>query len=212
MNPVQEKLVELQQSLKVPKGQFNSFGGFYYRSAEDIIEALKESGNLEGFFFKFNERIYECAGNAYVESTVVLSDGEHEESTTTAIREEETRPKMSAPQLTAGSISFARKIALGGLLMLDDSKDADHTNQVEEKQKVKVKTINAAEVVALEALIDEASAEPSNILERCKIQNFNQMPVPMFKKVIAKLEKQIAANSAPGQQALNDHYADGKQE
>lgn len=121
-----EKLANIQQKLKAPKNQFNKFGNFSYRNQEDILEAVKPL--LGDLTLVIEDDIKEVGGRIYVQATATLSDGEHSVSNKAFAREEESKKGMDAAQLTGATSSYARKYALNGLFLIDDTRDADATN------------------------------------------------------------------------------------
>ena len=118
------KLSEIQAQLKVPKNNRNNFGNYNYRSAEDIIEAVKKIINPQGLALVITDDIVEVGGRIYIKATAAI--GEY--SATGWAREEETKKGMDCSQITGSASSYARKYALNGLLAIDDTKDADATN------------------------------------------------------------------------------------
>ena len=122
------KLSEIQSQLKVPKSNLNKFGNYNYRSAEDIIEAVKKIINPAGLSLIITDEVVEVGGRIYVKATAgIYGEGSSFVATGFA-REEETKKGMDASQITGSASSYARKIALNGLLAIDDTKDADATN------------------------------------------------------------------------------------
>lgn len=128
---ITDKLIAIQQALKAPKGQYNSFGGYNYRSCEDILEAVKPILAKENVALTISDEIVEVGGRIYVKATATLhdpSDAELFAQTSAYAREEESKKGMDAAQLTGATSSYARKYALNGLFAIDDNKDADATN------------------------------------------------------------------------------------
>lgn len=124
-----KELVIIQGKLKAPKNQMNKFGGYRYRSAEDILEAVKPHLQENGCYLTISDEMIEVAGRVYVKATATLTNSEGAQVTTTALaREEESKKGMDASQITGSASSYARKYALNGLLCIDDTKDADATN------------------------------------------------------------------------------------
>lgn len=123
---IKEKLSKIQKELKAPKNQYNSFGGYNYRSCEDILEAVKPL--LGDCILTISDDIISVGDRVYVKATATLSDKDGQISTTAFAREAESRKGSDCSQLTGASSSYARKYALAGLLLLDDQKDADSTN------------------------------------------------------------------------------------
>jgi hypothetical protein len=130
-------LAEIQAKLKAPKGQFNSFGKYHYRSAEDILEAVKKVVNPMGFSITLTDSVGEVGGRIYVQSTATLDNGEIEYQATGFAREEETKKGMDGSQITGAASSYARKYALNGLFAIDDTKDSDATNDHGKSQESK---------------------------------------------------------------------------
>jgi len=123
---IYEILGKIQQSVKAPKGQYNSFGKYSYRSAEDIMEAVKPALKEFKAFITCSDEIVEVGGRNYVKATATLStDREGRISASAYAREPETKKGMDEMQITGAASSYARKYALAGLLLLDDNKDAD---------------------------------------------------------------------------------------
>jgi uncharacterized protein with beta-barrel porin domain len=134
-----KKLWTIQQTLNAPKNQRNNFGGYNYRSAEDILEAVKPL--LQSITLTVSDEIVLIGNRYYVKATATLSDGEDEIAVTAYAREEESKKGMDASQLTGATSSYARKYALNGLFCIDDAKDPDtdayakQTNQQPRQQK-----------------------------------------------------------------------------
>jgi hypothetical protein len=124
-------LSKIQSQVKAPKGQFNNFGKYKYRSCEDIVEAVKPVINSMGYYLTLSDTI-ECIGNRfYIKATATLSNGEKEFSATAYAREDESKKGMDGSQVTGAASSYARKYALNGLFAIDDTKDSDATNHGE---------------------------------------------------------------------------------
>lgn len=119
------KLSQIQSEVKAPKGQFNSFGKYHYRSCEDIVEAVKPILNKHGFALLLTDEVVEVGGRVYVKATATITDGKEIYTATAFAREEETKKGMDASQITGAASSYARKYALNGLFAIDDTKDAD---------------------------------------------------------------------------------------
>jgi hypothetical protein len=125
---MENKLAEIQAKVKAPKGQFNSFGKYNYRSAEDILEAVKQVVNPIGYFITISDTIINVGDRYYIKATATLSNGKETYTTDGYAREEESKKGMDGSQVTGASSSYARKYALNGLFALDDTKDSDATN------------------------------------------------------------------------------------
>lgn len=137
---IYEKLLAIQKDLIAPKNQYNGFGGYKYRSCEDILEALKPLTQKHKAVLVLTDKIANQDGRFYVEATAVLTDIEKPEDkiiVQASAREEEVKKGMDASQITGSASSYARKYALNGLFSIDDNKDADSMNNNEEKPKVR---------------------------------------------------------------------------
>lgn len=128
-----EKVSKLIQDIKAPKGQFNAFGKYKYRSCEDILEAVKP--HLNGLILTVSDDIYFVEGRFYIKATAKISDGEHSVETNAYAREDLSKKGMDAAQVTGSASSYARKYALNGLLCIDDSKDADTQDNTSNKKR-----------------------------------------------------------------------------
>lgn len=120
------RLSEIQQKLKAPKGQENKFGKYKYRSCEDILEAVKPL--LGDLTLTLSDDVIEVGGRVFVKATIKLSNGEDTIEVSAAAREAETQAGMAPAQCTGSSSSYARKYALNGMFAIDDTKDDDATN------------------------------------------------------------------------------------
>lgn len=131
------KLVQIQRELKAPKGQYNSFGKYHYRSCEDITEAAKPICAKYNTALTLEDDLVHIGERYYVKATARLTDAETKESifTNAFAREEESKKGTDAAQLTGATSSYARKYALSGLFALDDTKDSDFTNTGDGEKK-----------------------------------------------------------------------------
>lgn len=128
------KLLNIQTKLKAPKGQYNSFGKYSYRSCEDILEALKPLLKEENAIVMLRDEVKQIGERFYVAATADFIDVDKGDvlSTTAFAREEEDKKGMDGSQVTGASSSYARKYALNGLFAIDDSQDSDITNRIPE--------------------------------------------------------------------------------
>lgn len=124
-----KELITIQSELKAPKSQFNKFGGYKYRKAEDILEAVKPLLNKQKCTLTITDDIVMVGNRIYVKATATIKNEKGEFETTTGwAREEETKKGMNGSQITGASSSYARKYALNGLFAIDDNADSDTTN------------------------------------------------------------------------------------
>ena len=124
-----KELLQIQSELKAPKGQFNAYGKYKYRSCEDILEAVKPILKKNNCTLLLSDSLIYVGDRYYIKATATLVNAEGKSVSTEAYaREEETKKGMDASQITGASSSYARKYALNGLLCIDDNKDSDTTN------------------------------------------------------------------------------------
>jgi len=180
MNSVLKKLSVIQLELKVPKNQRNSFGNYNFRSCEDIMEASKPICRKHNCLLLCTDEIIYVGERYYIKATATLYDLDSNESisVTAEAREEETKKGMDASQITGSSSSYARKYALGGLLQLDDNKDAD-TMEYQKQQK-----LNSNETK--EEMITEEQIKLIHVLF-AKIEKSEKQIFKNFENSVAKL-------------------------
>jgi hypothetical protein len=124
-----EKLVKIQNELKAPKSQFNAFGKYSYRNQEDILEAVKPLLYKHGLFLSLSDTTRtESDGTKILMSTATITDGEKSFNTTAEVIIDVTKKGMSSEQQSGAASSYCRKYCLNGLFLIDDTKDADSTN------------------------------------------------------------------------------------
>lgn len=133
---IQEKLMNIQNELKAPKGQFNSFGKYKYRSCEDILEAVKPLLKKNKCVMMLCDSIEMIGNRFYVKATAEIIDSESGENiiNTAFAREEEEKKGQDGSQITGTASSYARKYALNGLFLIDDTKDADTDENRNERE------------------------------------------------------------------------------
>lgn len=148
-----KQLIDIQSELKAPKNQFNSFGKYKYRSCEDILEALKPILLKHGCTLTLSDDIKEAGNIIYIETTAKLCHEGDCISVTAQAGVDLNAKGMSQAQCFGASSSYARKYALSGLFLLDDSKDADATNThgkedlSDYKHKLLVKSQNITDTI-----------------------------------------------------------------
>lgn len=124
-----KELLSIQSALVAPKGQYNSFGKYKYRSCEDILSAIKPLLKESNCSLIISDDIVPVGARIYVRATATLTNAEGEQAASTAFaREEESKKGMDASQVTGAASSYARKYALCGLFAIDDGRDADALN------------------------------------------------------------------------------------
>lgn len=163
---IYEKLSNIQNELKAPKGQFNKFGGYKYRSCEDILEAVKPICKNNKTTLVISDTLENIGDRYYIKATATLYDIENEAqeigignafiSNTAYAREEESKKGMDGSQITGTASSYARKYALNGLFNIDDTKDADTDEFTKQQQIDDEKVIDKTKVQALNKSIENA--------------------------------------------------------
>lgn len=131
-----EKIIKVQSTLKAPKNQRNNFGNYNYRSCEDILEAVKPLLAENGLILTISDEMVMLGNRFYVKAEATITDGENKITNSAYAREEETKKGMDASQITGAASSYARKYALNGLFCIDDTKDADATNDHGKSERV----------------------------------------------------------------------------
>ena len=205
---IYEKLLSIQVELKAPKGQYNSFGKYKYRSCEDILEALKpvldklklalfisdEIVEVGGSYkVSKKDETVESEGRKYVKATITLVNIEKpdEQIKTSALaREEETKKGMDGSQITGASSSYARKYALNGMFMIDDTKDSDSTNTHGKEEKTEdERKKNAIEEITKLANTEDLYNEVLNIAAKFNKNSLLDCTLEELKKIYTELKK-----------------------
>lgn len=194
------KLQKIQQELKAPKGQYNSFGKYNYRSAEDILEAVKPLLASAGCALTIKDEIVYMEGRFYVKATATLYDtknGVEITHTTALAREEEEKKGQDGSQITGTASSYARKYALNGLFCIDDTKDADTDEYKHQQNKADKKPTKPAaksnELTYREKVIAKAGEMGIIMTELAEMYELNSTTTEArFKEVLAELEEHYA--------------------
>ena len=136
-----KELIAIQSELKAPKSQFNKFGGYKYRKAEDILEAVKPLLAKQKCTLIITDDVVLIGNRIYVKATATIKNEKGECETTNGwAREEETKKGMDGSQITGASSSYARKYALNGLFAIDDNADSDTTNDGQHQTQQQAQT------------------------------------------------------------------------
>jgi hypothetical protein len=123
-----EKLATIQTKFKSKKSRFNSFGKYYFRSAEDILEATKPFLLELGVSVIIKEDLIQVEPSPILKTTATLSDGENELAATAVVGVDMDQKGMQIPQKFGAASSYGKKYALGNLFLIDDTQDADASN------------------------------------------------------------------------------------
>lgn len=182
-----DKLMRIQSKLKAPKGQLNSFGGYKYRSCEDILEAVKPLLAEEDCTLTLSDEVKLIGDRYYIEATATLRSGNEEIQVSAYAREEESKKGQDSAQITGATSSYARKYALNGLFCIDDTKDPDTDEYT--KQKDKAGKTSKEELSYRDKVIITAKERGISFKELAKDYGLNGSTTEeRFKEVLKDLE------------------------
>lgn len=197
-----EKLSNIQNELKAPKGQYNKFGGYKYRSCEDILEAVKPICKKYKTVLVLSDTLENIGDRYYIKATAKLFDIEGQPENdemdgienTAYAREEESKKGMDGSQITGTASSYARKYALNGLFNIDDTKDADtdeYTKQTQEDDGNK--KISKTQAEALETSIKnnmlDVNGTSNEILKKYGYISIADIKMKDYMKIIDEFRK-----------------------
>lgn len=182
---INDALLDIQARLKAPKGQTNNFGHYKYRSAEDILEAVKPLLKENGCFLTISDDIVMVGSRIYVKATITLSKNGETIHTTAFARESESKSGMDASQITGAASSYARKYALNGLFCIDDTKDADALNT--NKEYTQPPTDPNIELILANIKATRNLDELSKIWHECSAYQ----PNPIFSGAVSARKKEL---------------------
>jgi len=190
-----EKLQKIQCELKAPKNLFNSFGKYKYRNAEGICEAVKPMLEKYKLVLILSDEIILVGDRYYIKATVIISDTESEKEilVSALARESETKKGMDDSQITGTASSYARKYALNGLFLLDDTKDADSDefHKAAEKKEDPKQKPNDHDVVPTEDFKAAEKITPAEIkVVEKMLADLKWKVEDVFSKPIAELTKE----------------------
>ena len=200
---IYEKLSNIQNELKAPKGQYNKFGGYKYRSCEDILEAVKPICKKYGAVLVLSDTLVNIGERYYIQATARLTDiekpSEMEDtciSNTAYAREEESKKGMDGSQITGTASSYARKYALNGLFNIDDTKDADtdeFAKQQQEEEKLKEELIPEKYVTALKDSIEknmfDAIGVDKEVLKKFGYKKIEEIKMKDYMDIVNEFRK-----------------------
>ena len=198
-NNVYFKLMKVQSKLKAPKGQYNSFGKYSYRSCEDILEALKPLLAEVEAIVNVSDEVKLIGDRFYVEATAMFLDCETGDSIVAKAyaREDESKKGMDLAQVTGSVSSYARKYALNGLFAIDDNKDSDATNTHGKDIKPNMTPVSGLSEAQLKRLfaIGNKAGFKKDVVEATVKKMFGCEPKDMTKDqyntVCERLEKKV---------------------
>lgn len=172
---------DIQNKLKAPKGQYNSFGQYKYRSCEDILEGVKPLLKEYNLLLIINDEIVQIGERYYVKSTAKITDGRESVSATAYAREPLEKKGADASQITGASSSYARKYALNGLLCIDDTKDADAIDNSQNQTQNTAYNWQTLKARATQGGVTEDSLK-SYLKNELKVKNTDEMTRDHYQK------------------------------
>lgn len=184
-----EKLKEVQTQIKAPKNLYNTFGKYKYRNAEGILEAVKPYLDKYNLFLVLSDEIVQVGERYYIKATAVLHDGEENKSVSVSAyaREAATKKGMDDSQITGTASSYARKYALNGLFLLDDTKDADtDENRIERENRST--TISKTEAKALYSILQKHNIDVNDFMAERDIHKLSELTPEEYAQVIKDLK------------------------
>lgn len=187
---IKSKLINIQNELKAPKNQYNSFGKYNYRSCEDILEAVKPLLQNNGLTLSLSDEVQEIGGKLFVVASATVLDIE---STDTICVQgfaghELEKKGMDFSQITGAASSYARKYALNGLFLIDDSKDSDATN-TGEKNKASNQSTNKTAKPQQKAVKNSAKPQQKAVKNSANSQQVEEARQALNKAIEAYCER-----------------------
>lgn len=185
MKELQNRLIAVQGALKAPKGQYNSFGKYKFRSCEDVLEAVKPLLVEHELLLTIEDDIVMIGDRIYVKAVATLRYGDECITNTAFAREEQEKKGMDASQVTGAASSYARKYALNGLFCIDDTKDSDATNNGG-------KPVEADSNPIMEmAMSDVRNAKTTESLKGVWEEYTSLQGNPVFKQLVNQKKKEL---------------------
>ena len=175
-------LTTIQRELKAPKSKYNSFGKYAYRSCEDILEAVKPLLEKYDASMVVRDDIVEVGGRIYVKATATIQTADGATSVTAFAREADEKKGMDASQITGTASSYARKYALNGLFLIDDTKDADT-----DEYAIRTKTIGKTKAGALEKMLTDAGQDVKKFVAYYKVNSLEELTEEQHMKIVEGL-------------------------
>ena len=201
-----KELINIQSELKAPKSQFNSFGKYHYRNAEDILEAVKPLLKKNNCHLTITDEIILIGDRYYVKATAEITNGTEIVVTSALAREEESKKGMDSAQITGATSSYARKYALNGLFCIDDTKDSDYNNQGDKGAQESAKQVSAPTkdvkqapnipTITEEVKTEIAQAQTSDDINKLWKKYVGLRANPDFKPLLTKRNDAINTNSS----------------
>ena len=191
-----QRLLNAQSELKAPKGQYNNFGKYKYRSAEDILEAVKPINAKHGVLLTITDEPVLVGDWHYIKATATITDGTESIVVTAYARESLNKKGMDDSQITGTASSYARKYALNGLYLIDDTKDADTDEYRNQGNKAPKSATQAEignlkkEIIAFSKLMAEQGKDvkPEQVEQTLNITDYAKLNSEDVKEAVTKLK------------------------
>tara|TARA_R110001606_G_scaffold141321_2_gene280469 strand:+ start:8721 stop:9329 length:609 start_codon:yes stop_codon:yes gene_type:complete len=193
------KISDIQAKLNAPKGQYNSFGKYNYRSCEDILVALKPLLAQHGIIQTISDSMQVHGDRFYIKATATVTDGEYTICTHALARESLSKKGMDDSMITGTASSYARKYALNGMWLIDDSKDADteefRKQSTEKAQKEIISKskeyISKDQKEELEELLIKAKVNNKAFMQFCKVSKLDDIEVSNYDSIYQKVNRKL---------------------
>lgn len=192
---IYEKLLTVQQNLKAAKGHYSDFGGYYYRSCEDITEAVKPLLTEVKAVLLLTDEIVTVGDRIYVKAVARLVDVENDGVVEVCgyAREAESRPKFDVAQLTGTASSYARKYALNGLFALDYTKDADAMPPAQHQAEKPAAKVTSQQLGQLQTLAKQKGVAVDSIVQGYKLSKLQDITAAQWAQSMNSLRKRADA-------------------
>ena len=195
-NKIHEKLITVQKNLVAPKSNYNNFGKYKYRSAEDILEAVKPLNAENGLLLTISDEPLLIGDWHYIKATATITDGTESIVVTAYARESLNKKGMDDSQITGTASSYARKYALNGLYLIDDTKDADTDEYRNQGNKAPKSATQAEignlkkEIIAFSKLMAEQGKDvkPEQVEQTLNITDYAKLNSEDVKEAVTKLK------------------------
>jgi hypothetical protein len=184
-----KELIAIQSKLKAPKNQFNSFGDYKYRSCEDILEAVKPLCVAEGVLLTITDEVIGIGNRVYIKATATVTKGDVSLSVSAYAREAENKKGMDDSQITGSASSYARKYALNGLFLIDDTRDADTRDNSQQE----IAYITDEQKSTLLDMIADTESDMDKFLAFLKVDELTHLPQSKYKAALVALNKKKEA-------------------
>lgn len=182
-----EKMIKVQAELRAPKGQYNDFSNFHYRSCEDILEAVKPLLHASGLMLTLSDEVVAVGDRIYVKATAAVTDGTESRAAFGHACEPAQKKGMDSSQITGAASSYARKYALNGLFCIDDSKDADTLGTI---------TVTPEQVKKIKGRIETTGANEEKFLDYIRkahgAESIEEIPASAFSKIMGMFQGKVA--------------------